>query len=340
MNAPQNDDPMTEGELDMIEMLASGWLARRDRGLTPEEMVEFARWRSTDPRHEAAVRELDAMWDALEDLSAAQAQAPKAKAAAVKPAPARRRSWAPWALAAAAAIALAASVTVWKSRTTEPAMAALHYETAVGEQRSVALSDGSTLRLNTDSVVDVRFVTGERRLELVRGEAQFNVAKDASRPFIVTGAGIEAKALGTVFIVRRKENATELVVTEGRVKFGAVADESAAKEVAAGQVATCDARDPQSVRVETLNQAALARRVAWESGNLICRPDMPLAEFAEDFNRYHRQKLVLQDAATAATPMAGVFPLAKLNDVVNSLEKNFDLIVAHRDAERIELKKR
>lgn len=339
MSAP-SETSEAGGELNLIESLAAAWLARRDRGLTPEELVEFARWRAADPRHEATVLELDAMWGALDDLAAPQENAagPQAVVEKFTPRPAQSRSWMHWGWAAAAAVALFAGVAVWQKKPAET-MVTAHYETAVGDQRSVALSDGSTLRLNTDSVVDVRYAPGERRVELVRGEAQFTVAKDATRPFIVTGAGIEAKALGTVFIVRRRESSTELVVTEGRVKFGAVSDPSAAKEVAANQAAVCDASQPQSVRVETLDRAALARRVAWETGRFLCRPGMPVSEVVSEFNRYHRQKLVLDDAATGEVKVGGgAFELANLNALLQNFKNNFEIIEVRRDAEHIVLK--
>jgi len=211
---------------------AAGWLARRDRGLTAEETVAFAQWRAADPCHEAAVEELALVWGALDDLSAASSQqraggvvtTPPARIA-LQPASAeaRRRQhsrvrWWP-AVGLAAALALVAGVS-W-SRRAAPVEAPARYETAVGGQRTIALPDGSELRLNTDTAVSVGFGAGERRVTLERGEAFFQVAKDAARPFVVAAGRTEARVLGTAFVVRLREEESEVLVAEGHVKFGA-----------------------------------------------------------------------------------------------------------------------
>lgn len=325
------DDSADLPDLDPIEAAATAWLSRRDRGLTPTEAEEFARWRSADPRHEAAVEELGAMWIALDDLSALRGAPPPAAAAPVE----KKKSdeargvirFPLWAWAAAACLALMLGVLAWQ-RFGALAPAPDHYETAIGDRRTIALPDGSTLVLNTRSAAEVRYTAGERHVELVRGEAFFSVAKDAARPFVVAAGGVESRALGTAFVVRRGERDTELVVTEGRVKFGTV-------EVSARHRAVGDGRS--ALRVEPLDDAALARRVAWQSGRVVFRTDMPLAEAAAEFNRYHRTQLVLRDAATAAVPVGGAFETANLEAFVRSLETSFNIAVVERGADRIVL---
>jgi transmembrane sensor len=332
-----------DDDLDPVESAATVWLARRDRGLTPDETVEFARWRAAAPRHEAAVAELGAMWHALDDLSALRGKvasppassAPNAPCAGDQVTPMRR--WpAGWIWALAASIALIAGIVTWR-RVASGAVAAVHYETAVGEQRTLPLPDGSTLQLNTNSAADVRYVARERRVELVRGEIFFSVTKDAQRPFVVLAGGVEARALGTAFVVRRHQTETELVVAEGRVKFYASPQPATSVEVTGGQLATCDPRKRDVPHVSSLDEAALARRLAWKSGRLVCRPGMPLGEAAAEFNRYHRAQLVLRGADTAAVPIGGAFEIQNLDAFVRMLEQSFEIVVVERDAERIVL---
>src|SRR5260221_262688 len=92
------------------------------------------------------------------------------------------------------------------------------YAAGRGEQRQVVLEDGSRIVVNTDSEVAVRFHEFERSVQLVRGEAFFEVAKDAARPFVVRTGRAEVRAVGTKFSVRRNDSDTEVVVTEGRVR--------------------------------------------------------------------------------------------------------------------------
>jgi transmembrane sensor len=89
--------------------------------------------------------------------------------------------------------------------------------TALGEQRSVALADGSQLELDSDSDARIAFTAGERRVILARGEARVTVAKDAERPFFVSTPQVTVKTLGTVFKVRTVKKQTDVTVLQGRV---------------------------------------------------------------------------------------------------------------------------
>ncbi|MGE5501698.1 MAG: FecR family protein, partial [Ignavibacteriales bacterium] len=91
------------------------------------------------------------------------------------------------------------------------------YATHVGEQRTVRLEDGSVLALNTDTKVVVHYTKARRDLRLVRGEAQFDVAKNRARPFIVTAEGEQVRAVGTSFVVRDEGHAVSVTLLEGKV---------------------------------------------------------------------------------------------------------------------------
>jgi transmembrane sensor len=91
------------------------------------------------------------------------------------------------------------------------------YATALGEQRSLALSDGSTVQLNSLSRIRIRYTEHERTVDLLQGQALFHVAKDSTRPFIVYSGQTRVKAVGTQFDVYRKDDGTIVTVVEGRV---------------------------------------------------------------------------------------------------------------------------
>jgi transmembrane sensor len=91
------------------------------------------------------------------------------------------------------------------------------YSTAIGEQRSLALADGSTVELNAHSKIRVRFAADRRTVELLQGQALFYVAKDRTRPFVVESGGAEVRAVGTEFDVYRRTSGTTVTVIEGRV---------------------------------------------------------------------------------------------------------------------------
>ena len=99
------------------------------------------------------------------------------------------------------------------------------FDTTVGELKSVTLSDGSTVQLNTNSRVEVRFSSAERRVHLTRGEAYFSVAHNPRRPFSVYAANGIVTAVGTAFTVRlREQDAVEVTVEKGRVALSTLSE--------------------------------------------------------------------------------------------------------------------
>ncbi|MCQ8130493.1 FecR family protein, partial [Methylomonas rivi] len=89
------------------------------------------------------------------------------------------------------------------------------FHTAAGQQLNVELADGSRLTLNTDTALSVHFSASRRRIELLRGEAYFQVAPNKQRPFIVDGGDAEARAVGTAFSVRKQAENLRVAVSEG-----------------------------------------------------------------------------------------------------------------------------
>jgi transmembrane sensor len=91
------------------------------------------------------------------------------------------------------------------------------YSTDIGEQRSITLADGSNIELNARTKLRIEFTEHARNIELIQGQALFHVAKDKTRPFVVTSNGTRVRAVGTQFDVYRKKTGTTVTVVEGRV---------------------------------------------------------------------------------------------------------------------------
>jgi len=194
-----------------------------------------------------------------------------------------------------------------------------HLATGTGEQRIVHLADGSTMELNSESRVRIRFSARERNVELVEGQALFKVAKDLTRPFVVQSAGTRVRAVGTQFDVYRKISGTQVTVVEGRVAVFAQRALPPAQRTADRY--TGEAGSP-SVLVSTGEQvtvtdqevpkprpANLRVATAWTQRELVF--DMtPLAEVAQEFNRYNTRKLVISDPVVATFHVTGIFPSA------------------------------
>jgi transmembrane sensor len=128
---------------------------------------------------------------------------------AAGPTPRFRR---PFVAAAAVAFAVVIGGAVWWQANRYPL-----YSTDIGERRSITLTDGSTVDLNARSKLRIEFSSAERRVELLDGQALFQVAKDKQRPFIVHSGDATVRAVGTQFDVYRKDSGTTITVLEGRV---------------------------------------------------------------------------------------------------------------------------
>jgi len=115
-------------------------------------------------------------------------------------------------VAASGALVLVIAGAVWWHAERFPI-----YATEIGERRSITLDDGSTVNLNARSRLRIEFAKKERRVELLDGQALFQVTKDKNRPFIVSSGDATVRAVGTQFDVYRRTSGTTVTVIEGRV---------------------------------------------------------------------------------------------------------------------------
>jgi transmembrane sensor len=199
------------------------------------------------------------------------------------------------------------------------------YATDVGEQRSIRLADGSTVDLNSRSRIEIRYSGDRRAIELLDGQALFQVAKDARRPFVVTSGDTRVRAVGTQFDVNRKKTGTIVTVLEGTVavvsehptmRAASLADSAARAGSAPGtpgaRGSALDTRGEPPARAvylsagEQLDLATavasrpatvnVAAATAWKQRHLMFE-SATLTEVAEEFNRYNERQLVVRGAA-------------------------------------------
>src|SRR5580658_6541684 len=161
-----------------IEQAAAAWLARRDRKEWGDaDEAALRDWMSASVAHRVAFIRLEAAWaqaGRLKDLTAPGFDAPQ-PVALDEP-----RRMARMAIAAVILVGCTAAA-LWAMT----AHTGASYRTAVGSIKAVPMRDGSTVTLNTDSGIRVALSDTERRVDLDKGEAFFEVAKDLTRPFVV-----------------------------------------------------------------------------------------------------------------------------------------------------------
>jgi transmembrane sensor len=208
---------------------------------------------------------------------------------------------------------------------------ALKYGTGVGEQRTVKLSDGSIVTLNTRSEIRVRFEKSQRSVELISGEALFDVAHDTRRPFRVFSDAAVVQAVGTQFNVHRTQSETTVAVVQGIVEvmpLSSVRRDDApnpAERVIAGEQAQMSAQG-------TLLQHAPAeidRVVAWRERRLIFRNES-LGAIVAEFNRYNETQMFIEGEATSARLVTAVFDADNPGALIAFLERDPQLSVQSR----------
>lgn len=310
---------------------ASEWVARLDRGLTADEQAQLRAWRQASPANARALKQLSQLWGGMGVMKAlatmfpepVQAQAPARDGT---PGPARRTTAIAAGLVLAVALAGSASWYLLRSGESTAAgarAAATTYETAVGEQRTIPLQDGSSLAINTASLVEVQsFDQSGRELRLVRGEALFTVAHDATRPFRVRVGERTVEAVGTAFDIRlHTDGAMDVLVTDGRVRLLPAAGTSTS-ELQRGQSIRIDSDG--STRIAALDEQALATRLAWRQGMIVFE-GQPLAAALEEFSRYTPVRLVVADEATGQRPVGGTIPAGDVTSLLEALRISLGL---------------
>lgn len=181
------------------------------------------------------------------------------------------------------------------------------YSTNLGEIRRVPLADGSAMTLNSSSSVAVRMEPAARRVNLTQGEAWFDVAKNAARPFIVAAGPVRAQAIGTAFSVRMRDTGVEVLVTEGVVETWSGDGTGHRTRLEAGQRAIVGA--DAAVRLAP-TEASADRALAWRGGMIDLNGET-VGEAAAEFNRYNERKVIITESGIAAERMDGVF---RIND--------------------------
>ena len=205
------------------------------------------------------------------------------------------------------------------------------YSTPVGGIEYVPMADGSNITLNTDSRIHISLGDRERHVVLDRGEAFFQVAKDSSRPFVVSVGDQRVIAVGTQFSVRHEGESIQIAVIEGKVRVENATSSIPSSQpggeanvlLTPGSVArTGDA----GVLVQRRSLAEVETQLSWRSGVLALR-GATLANAVAEFNRYNLRKMVIQDPEIAALPIEGNFRATNAVAFAHLLESGYPVVV-------------
>lgn len=310
MSAQRRPDPATGEAIEWMVRLRSGHATAADR-------QDFERWQARDARNAQAWARLantvDTPYAALRAVeSRLPGQAREAREVLLRPS--RRHLLRGLMLAAPAggALLLADRFVPLDAFTAD-------LSTGTAERRAFTLDDGSTVTLNARSMVDVSFDGDLRSLRLREGEIVVQVARDPSRPLVVSTAQGTVRALGTRFLVRQAAGQTRVAVLEHSVELRAAAS---------GERATLQAGEGAVFGADTIDRldAAQVDSGAWMRGQLVVQRQ-PLSQVVGELQRYRRGILRVAPEV-ASLPVHGVLPLDDVDRALAALADTLPIRVS------------
>lgn len=320
-----------------IALEAAQWfVANREGALAPAQARAFMQWLQASPQHVAEYLDVAAIAEyapgaakqdpaVLEDLLAQRRDGDNVVeleargASRTVPSPAefaaarhtahrrpRRRALA-WGagIAAMLALAIVGGVLTWSMGRAD----VRSYATAHGQQGEWILPDGTGLRLNSESAVTIRFDRSKRQVEVVHGQALFDIAQQPARPFEVRAGPYLIEDIGTTFDIRRQPGGTTVTVVEGRVH---VWDLPEASQRSRAQRPLADLRSGQRARISASgtivvqNGVDTGKAVAWTRGEIVF-DDEPLATVVAELNRYSTVQVRIGEDSVGKLKVSGTF---------------------------------
>lgn len=355
---------------------AAQWLIRLDADSPPTQadLQALGEWLRRSPAHREELRALAELWGRMNILVelAVPLGNPDRSVTQSRFARIFTALRSPWRWATAGAVMLALIVLLFARGSVSGLLGTTNglYATAVGQQRTTTLADGSQVMLNTNSQIKVDYGGRYRRVYLLQGEALFTVAKNAQRPFRVYAGNGLIEALGTSFSVHLKGADIDVIVTEGRVSLASTSQTPSAvrsKGAAAAQARIADAAPNSdiapvltlgvlkagqtatihttSIRTSAVEASALeavasiapqemAQRMAWREGILSFSGET-LEEVVRELSRYTTVSIEIPDAATRSMRVGGRFPVGETDAMLAALATNFNLRVIHLSHNRV-----
>jgi len=268
-----------------VRAKAAEWLARRESEEWDDATrANFDAWFAQSFAHRVAFLRVENAWAQTHRLSVLR----KPFAPATQPAQRPWRGTARVAAVVALAAGLGAAAMLYPLKSQDQV-----FRTPLGGRETITLNDGSTIELNTDTVLRARIASDRRQLWLDKGEAFFKVRHDPRRPFEVMAGDHRITDIGTQFTVRRDGEKLKVSLLEGRVRFDAPAQAGTKPlYLRPGDELVASA---EKISVRTLSAAQTSRELGWRRGMLFF-DNTSLAAAAAEFNRYNAKKIVVADA--------------------------------------------
>ncbi len=199
------------------------------------------------------------------------------------------------------------------------------YKTAVGERHQITLADGTTIDMNTDTVIRVALWGYSRKVTLERGEASFKIGNERFRSFVVFSGNGTLRDIGTEFNVARVTDKTTVSVLEGAIEVTLDNQTHAKKLLYSGQQLTYSTYDIS--RISPVNAEAT---IAWHKNRLIFR-ELPLDKVVQQINRYHARPIRLGSQQLSQLKVSGEFNSTDRAGLIQALKTLLPLRSSEQD---------
>lgn len=302
-----------------VQQEAARWFARmRDAEPDHPERSRFEAWLLADPLHAS---EYAAFADTWEDFDSTARLQSLAQALQRKREEWRQQRASLGKRMAGGIMGLVLVVTsgllgfeLWRERQAQPLLTAAH-DTAIGETARLTLGDDTRLTLNADTRIEVAYYRDRRTVTLKRGEAIFEVARDAARPFVVDSGHARVTVLGTRFAVNRLSHLVRVGVDHGRVRVEA-------QGAAGANASPLVLSDGQVAEVLAGGQPQHSQRHAGDAFSFadgyIRFERASLHEIAETLSRYRKSPVTASSAATEPH-ITAVVKLSRIDQFLKQL---------------------
>ena len=331
-----------------IKQQARTWVRCLNRGLTDSEKPQLIAWLNQNPLHHQAIYKTSSVFDNINELNELNGIFPLEKSNRLNNLSAKS-IFLMIALLCIFTIFVGKSIATFSVFPTDTK--AISYQTNIGEQNEISLSDGSKISLNTHSKIIVNYSDNYRKIKLVYGEAQFDVAPDKARPFTVNTGNKSFTALGTVFnIQKNNELDLELFVSEGKVL---VSNELSSNKLADLIVVESQKHDSTMITTDgektiienkipqqtfKLSNAEVEQELSWHQGMLIFKGET-LKEALSEVSRYTKIQFEIANDEVSNIKIAGYFKAGDINGLLESLANNFNIKYKFNATNSIQLSK-
>ncbi len=290
----------------------------------PEDQLRFEAWLSKNASHRAAYLEAERVWANMDALKFM----PVPGLDEARSAKSRQSTTVRLSSFALLVLSTALLVGAWREYSAET----VYYHTQIGERLRVELADDSHIDLNTNTRVAVRLSLLKRNVQLMQGEALFDISHSRLRPFSVQAGDLQVRDIGTRFNIRKQGQGATISVFEGEVEL------NDGQNVFSEHLFAGSQRDySESKGLGQLESVDSEKLIAWVNGQLVFK-QTPLREVTAELERYHPVQFSFSDAELAKESISGTFNADDLNPFLHALQHILP-IQAKRNGERVQLRR-